>query len=257
MGSQRLSENDERQRAPRDLVKTYDYNAPVEYQIRAVAFFDILGWGQAVEASKDSDELRRELLNSIWYLRARTKDYIETETADQPSKDEFSQFSDSIIVSFPYHDFKDLARLLRFVSEFQDSMIMSGLPLRGGVTVGPLFHTETFAFGPAMNRAYELESKIAKFPRIIIDQASERDVEAAIHLYPKHWSFVVRGDGGYYETEFLTGFARSVAITSIIDQKIEGWIAQHQDNQHVLEKYQWLRKKWIDIKGAVESRGDR
>ena len=251
------NENGERQRASRDLVKNYDGRAPVDYQTRAVAFFDILGWGQAVEASKEDAELRRVLLNSIWGLLARTKEYVETETSDLPSEDEFSQFSDSIIVSFAFHDYRDLARLLRFVAEFQDSMIMNGLPLRGGVTVGSLFHTETFAFGPAMNRAYELESQIARFPRIIVDPAIENELESAIRLYPEQWPFVVRGDDGYYETEFLTGFAGSTQLTGIIDQKIERWIVEHQDNQHVLEKYQWLSNRWQGIKYTVQSRRDK
>lgn len=248
MPSQLNDEHSERQRAQRDLVRNYDSSAQVDYQIRAVAFIDILGWRQAVEASKDDDELRRLLLNSLWGLLARTKDYVETETAEMPSEDEFSQFSDSIIVSFPYNDYRDLVRLLRFVAEFQDSMVLKGLPLRGGVTVGPLFHTDTFAFGPAMNRAYELESKFAKFPRIIVDSSLEREIESAIHLYPKHWPFVVRANDGFYETEFLFGFSGSERLSGIIDQRIEGWIAEHQDNHKVLEKYRWLRNRWQVVK---------
>ncbi len=249
-------ESRERLRAPRNLIKSYDGSAPVDYQVRAIAFIDILGWSQAVEASIDDAELRRVLLNSIWFLLARTKDYVETETAELPSKDEFSQFSDCIIVSFPYHDYKDLARLLRFVAEFQDSMIVSGLPLRGGVTVGPLFHTETFAFGPAMNRAYDLESEIAKFPRVIIDPALNDELEIAICSFPRHWPFVIRGDDEIYETEFLTGFARSESLSRVIDERIENWIFEHQENQRVLEKYEWLLRRWEDIKRAAQDSGD-
>jgi hypothetical protein len=44
------------------------------------------------------------------------------------------------------------------------------LIIRGGITRGNLVHIENGPlFGPAMNRAYFLESKCAKHPRVIID----------------------------------------------------------------------------------------
>lgn len=234
----------ERRRASRDLVSAYDFRAPVDYETRAVAFFDILGWGKAVEDSVTDAGLRRQLLNAIWHFLARTKEYVETETAEYPSGDEYTQFSDSMVVSFPYDSYRDLLRLLRFVTEFQGSMIMNGFPLRGGVTVGLIFHTETFAFGPAMNRAYHLESVVAKAPRIIVDQALDEDVRAATTCLPEHWPLVLRGDDGYYETDFLAGFARSEKLVEIIDQKIEGWIIQHKNDQRILRKYEWLSNRW-------------
>ena len=44
-----------------------------------------------------------------------------------------------------------------------------GVWVRGGVTVGNILHDDDVVFGPALNRAYELESKVAKFPRIVLD----------------------------------------------------------------------------------------
>ncbi|MGJ8572363.1 MAG: hypothetical protein ACSHXI_16865 [Hoeflea sp.] len=233
---------------------TYDANAPVEYQKRAVAFIDILGWGQAVEDSNSDPELRQKLLNAVWSFAARAQDYVETETVDHPSRDEYSQFSDSLIVSFPYANNRDLFRLLKFVTEFQASMLMLGLPLRGGVTVGPLFHTEAIAFGPAMNRAYYLESKIAEMPRIIIDQALNDDVKAAASSLPKHWPFVVRGKDGYYETDFLSGDAMSEKLTLIIERKIDGWIEQYRGDERTLAKYQWLKARWSDARADAGER---
>ncbi len=42
--------------------------------------------------------------------------------------------------------------------------------LRGGITKGKLIHTKEYLFGPAMNYVYKLESELAIFPRIIIDE---------------------------------------------------------------------------------------
>lgn len=245
---------EERQRAPRNFVTKYDANARVEYQKRAVAFIDILGWGQAVEDSNTDPELRQKLLNAVWSFAARAQDYVETETVDHPSRDEYSQFSDSLIVSFPYADYRDLFRLLKFVTEFQTSMLMLGLPLRGGVTVGPLFHTDAIAFGPAMNRAYCLESKFAEMPRIIIDQALNDDVKAAVSGLPKHWHFVVRGKDDYYETDFLTGHAMSEKLSQIIERKIDGWIEQYRGDGRTLAKYQWLKARWSNARADAGER---
>lgn len=50
-----------------------------------------------------------------------------------------------------------------------NDLLEIGIPVRGGVTVGKLIHTERKCFGPAMVEAYLLESEEAKFPRVIID----------------------------------------------------------------------------------------
>lgn len=235
---------DERQIYSRSFIMNYDERAPVEYEERVVAFFDILGWRKAVEDSGAKPELRRMLLNAVWWLAARVGEYVEVETTESPSRDEYAQFSDSLIVSFPYTDYRDTQRLVTFVTEFQSSMLMLGLPLRGGVTVGPLFHTGAIAFGPAMNRAYFLESKVAKMPRVIIDRALDGDVEIAASSVPKHSHFVIRGDDGYYETDFLTNYAMTVRICQVLEGKLDSWIEEHRDNEGVLAKYKWLRSRW-------------
>jgi hypothetical protein len=44
-----------------------------------------------------------------------------------------------------------------------------GFWIRGGITIGELVHNNDVVFGPALNRAHELESKVAEYPRIIFD----------------------------------------------------------------------------------------
>ena len=242
----------------RDFINSYDDQAPIEYERRAVAFFDVLGWKEAVERSEHDARQRHKLLNAVWALAARTKNYVEDETKEYPSQDEVSQFSDSIIISFPYHDARDLMRLLRIVTEFQTSMLQEGLPLRGGVTVGSLYHSGAIAFGPAMNRAYDLENTIAKVPRVIIDRSLDDDVEAVAPMFPKHWMFVVRGDDGYYETDYLARFALSPFLTSLIDRKVANWLVEHADYPRVLQKYTWLHARWeaakLNVLGASPNR---
>ncbi len=232
----------------RNLISSYDSSAPVDYETRAVAFFDILGWRQAVDNSASDHELRRKLLNAVWFFAARTKSYVEEDTVDHPSHDEVSQFSDSLIVSFPYSDERDLFRLLKFVTEFQTSMLLDGLPIRGGVTVGPLFHSGAIAFGPAMNTAYHLESRLAKYPRVIIDHKLDGDVELLDLVKPIHWPFVVKDSDEYFSTDFLTGYAMTIKLAQHLDEKIDAWLKLYQNDDKVLIKYTWLKERWLAAK---------
>jgi hypothetical protein len=54
-----------------------------------------------------------------------------------------------------------------------------GFLVRGGLTVGPLHHTNELVMGPAMNRAYKLESKKAQRPRVIVDRSVLRAARSA------------------------------------------------------------------------------
>jgi hypothetical protein len=52
---------------------------------------------------------------------------------------------------------------------FQMACALQGFLLRGGITIGDIVHDDEVVFGPGLNRAYELESQVARMPRIILD----------------------------------------------------------------------------------------
>jgi hypothetical protein len=234
------------------MMSSYDDSAPVDYETRLVAFLDILGWRQAVEHSINDSALRMKLLNAAWFFAQRTKQYVEEDTPDHPSNDEYSQFSDSLIVSFPYNHARDLHRLMKFVIEFQMSTLINGLPIRGGITVGPVFHSGAIAFGPAINEAYGLESTIAKYPRVIISHKLDGDVKRVDRMQGKDWPFVVKDDDGYFSTEYLTGYARTKKMAQHLDEKFDHWLELHRDNANLFAKYTWLRGRWHAAKAHAE-----
>lgn len=45
-----------------------------------------------------------------------------------------------------------------------------GIVVRGGITVGNVVKSHGQLFGPGVIDAYQLESKAAKYPRIVVDQ---------------------------------------------------------------------------------------
>ena len=61
--------------------------------------------------------------------------------------------------------------LLMQLAIWQLGAAINGFLLRGGVTVGDVIHEDEIVFGPGLNRAYYLESKIARYPRFVLDPA--------------------------------------------------------------------------------------
>src|SRR5579872_2892531 len=58
---------------------------------------------------------------------------------------------------------------LQAVFWLQRGLLSLGIRTRGGICRGSIFHNSNFVFGEAMVRAYRLESKVAVFPRAVID----------------------------------------------------------------------------------------
>lgn len=44
-----------------------------------------------------------------------------------------------------------------------------GFLVRGGITIGPLYHDSNIVFGPALVRAATIEKDLARFPRVVLD----------------------------------------------------------------------------------------
>ncbi len=134
------------------------------YENRLVAFFDVLGWRNEIErAGSDSRRIGR--------LYAITK-IFESAVATTPSQFpsvQVTSFSDCVVVSVPY-DPTVVQQWIEALGRIQISLALLGFWIRGAVTVGELIHDSISVFGPALNRAYELETRYAIFPRILVDE---------------------------------------------------------------------------------------
>jgi hypothetical protein len=60
--------------------------------------------------------------------------------------------------------------VFEILKRIQIKLIGYEILLRGGIVVGKLLHENNIMFGPAFNQAYDLESKSALYPRIVIDE---------------------------------------------------------------------------------------
>jgi hypothetical protein len=142
--------------------KLCDFRRNPSYERRVVAFYDILGWRFAIEDAGNEPQkigdLRRALLQHSRLLRLPVEAPVNVST-----------FSDNIVVS-TIADSVAVPYFLRSIATLQLMTASMGFLLRGGVAEGDIIHDEEVVFGPALIRAYELESRIAMFPRIVVDE---------------------------------------------------------------------------------------
>lgn len=145
------------------------------YEDRYVAFIDILGFTKIVEKSVSSPEQAKALVRILTKISDRTQPL----DFDKAIGDDFraQSFSDCIVLS-ARASLDGLEHLLFVVSQLALDLLTNGILTRGGIAKGKMHHSRVI-MGPAMIAAYQLESTIAGFPRIVVDRHVHKDFEAA------------------------------------------------------------------------------
>jgi len=150
-----------------------------KYSRYAVTFFDILGFRSLV-INKDPFGVVRALEGLIWFQ--------ESVTAQSGTSVEFVAFSDSVVRarSIPVNaDPATLADILEAelldLAKAQVNSTLNRIWVRGGLCIGDLYINGNIVFGPALVKAYELESTIAKYPRIVVENETLRFLNVQTH----------------------------------------------------------------------------
>ena len=140
------------------------------YELKYVAFLDMLGFKTMVNQSAGDQNILNKVNMALSYTGKMQHDNYYGNMPLVDLGKQITAFSDSIVISYdasmPGGGFHVLMDLVFICID----LLGIGIPIRGGVTVGPLIHDAHKCFGPAMNEAYLMESQIAIFPRVIIDQ---------------------------------------------------------------------------------------
>ena len=135
---------------------------PIEYIERAVAFIDILGFKERIFSMQDDQvELKKvyDLLQEMKRAKRKASQFLD-------NKIEVSVFSDSIVLSAERQNAFELVWRSGWL---QSQLLYLGFLCRGGIALGKVVHKDDILFGEGMIKAYHLESKVAVYPRIIIE----------------------------------------------------------------------------------------
>ncbi|MEH6462499.1 MAG: hypothetical protein V7771_01060 [Shewanella psychromarinicola] len=250
------------------------------YNNKFIAFIDILGFGTLVEKSAEIPDIAESILDALISMNPQllhqvmfgslNEEKIPEERLDDAkavlaqmninmSKMHpvtISYFSDSLVLSAEADDVIASQTILELLAKLSIKLWDEhSLLIRGGITLGKLVHTDNGPlFGPAMNRAYHLESQEAVTPRIIFDDHCIEEfrkihtfevLEPLIETDEKYHYISLPACFRYITTSSTLAYSDSDQLRNI--QRAETEVLSKIQNiislsppQRVKEKYEWL-----------------
>ncbi len=246
---------------------------------RIVAFVDILGFTNLIkEYQNGQKDVLPKLVAAMKSSTSLLKDKQPVEDNDTSTwKDclEVRLFSDCLCASIPLHhpnfDFEyHFSMFYRYLIGYQQILMLDGFFTRGGVDIGDYYSDENIIFSEALVHAYELESKNAKMPRIIIsdrvldtiqknitkevsEKMIQKDNDSLFFLHPFNNQILDEAqinpnlfDNSELKNMLLTindtrnqRRKRDIKIISeIAHKKVDKYLTQKKE--HIAEKYQWM-----------------
>lgn len=136
---------------------------PATYEKRAVLYLDILGFRELLNQG------REDLLLSALEIPG---DLQESYPFNGQTNMQISAFSDTVVVSEVVGDGFGVVRLLNYASYLWWKFLVRGVLARGGLAVGDLIHDKRLLLGPSLIEAYDLESQVAIYPRIVVSNSA-------------------------------------------------------------------------------------
>ncbi|MBF0549085.1 MAG: hypothetical protein HQK60_00990 [Deltaproteobacteria bacterium] len=222
-----------------------------QHELSYCAFLDVLGFSDRIKDSFSGknpnallEKFHKILSDRIEALNAHTSFLY------------FKAFTDNVILACPQFT-EDLESefgfILGSISEYQYIMALEGFFIRGGLSIGPLFMDENCVYGPALLSAYELESKHAVHPIVVLSNDVKDLVLSHVNYYaikkeaPQNRDAWVNSDGRFF-LNYLSECIIDSGDDEFVDwdslsmhaRNIEKCLKQHYGNSTVFSKYAWL-----------------
>lgn len=221
-----------------------------------IAYIDILGGSDLIKKEQGD-----ETLNKIYQIFDHIKLESYWNTFCEPGQC-VKFFSDNFIIARKYDGSESiLKKFLKLIARIQFLFLVRGLYVRGGIDIGQFYIDETFVWGKVLLSAYELESKEARFPRILLSQ----NVASKINLINDLSSFVLWSkklisidfDGkmfvDYFDFEGDDGGRFPSLLQQIKDNIIEN--LNNATNESVREKIKWIIEKYNEECARTKRKG--
>lgn len=164
----------------------------VDLKQHYVAFLDVLGFKEMVKSDIVGDN--HQYLSKLFRCHQSAAKIFK----DDPNCS-ITQFSDSIVVSKPYDaaSFKWFATRVAF---YQRLLLDEELLCRGGIAVDKHFSNGSFTFSAGLIEAYRVESKTARYPRVVI---SNEVMELVFPEKNNPPSFLIEEDDGLLFIDYI------------------------------------------------------
>lgn len=219
-----------------------------------VCTVDILGFSQMITESCNN-EYGNNLLKEINFLINKNKQCI---IKNKYSQGKIKIYTDNMIVGYPIKDNgeEELNEILDNVSEYQFNLAIEGLFVRGGVSVGDFYINEDIVFGPALLDAHYVESELACYPRIVLDNKTVKRLKKYIKNYdiaPQRNKILIDNDGQWFLNYLNTIFKHYTNCSNQYEfekmqiellfkhkDKIEEMLDLYKQNIRVWDKYVWI-----------------
>lgn len=214
-----------------------------------VAFLDILGYANMVKSDHEGPSGEESYVNKLLKTHKMSQDMIKGF-----SDIKLIQFSDSVIFTAKYNT-DILPDFLRLVSDYQFNMIMEGMLVRGGITFGKHYHEENFLFSSGLIDAYYLESKQAKYPRILLSQdlydlinGDEKCLKYIIsNRNSKVIDFLSNREIGKHQKEILYNVCNKLITKGTEDSLIEKgvWLSDYLEHKGISGSF--VENKFVKV----------
>jgi hypothetical protein len=225
----------------------------IKFENRAVAFIDVLGFKSVVDVSVKDDKKLCELEELISVLESAVPNLDGTVSASVPLEliPKHIYISDSIILSAPIESdemtsYRGLSILIMRVIQINHILLSKGYLIRGGISVGQVWHTDSNIVGSAYQEAYQIETK-TNVPRVELSQSAKehwnRTESPANRMcldYKNHFMVNVLHD--YYIQDTSHGAARRAftEYSRVINENLE---ANHPES---IEYKWWWFKQYLE-----------
>lgn len=229
---------------------------PPLYTRRAVLFLDLLGFRNLVNTGKGS-----EIVEALRLSEASGVQFKDGTPSDIDFR--ISAFSDCVVCSaklIAKNNLLPASAVASYAGRLALEMLSRGILVRGAITIGNLFHDDHTVFGPALIDAYELESQVALYPRIIVPSKVFGGINMSLSIifgvewWMQHQPFCEDFDGIYHLDIFGPFFMDERPVTLRVKTKCSlerlGPITsrlvkrvcrtRHKDPR-IATKYEWLR----------------
>lgn len=236
----------------------------IPYEERYCAFLDILGFREIIRDLDGGKFGHRRVMHLLGYVHKPTQiNSLPTEASDFKAQ----SISDAVCLSAKANA-PGLYHIFSAVESIASALLFEGHFLRGAIVKGKLFHADSMVFGPALITAYELESTVVRYPRVMITSPVASDIHGFQASLPQYGrvlqEYTLQSDDGPRFLHILKGMITdlgvrlgvnsnldiaedaNIAFLADMRDKIQKAFLEATDNPRHFEKVQWFAKYWND-----------